>query len=58
MIDSYRGAPNLARLVSVSVRAFHGLMSDSARRRLWSGEAIMSVMNLEEIQKCGAWMNG
>ena len=29
--NSCRGAPNLARLVSVSVRAFHGLILDSAR---------------------------
>jgi len=31
---SYRGAPNLARFVSVSIWAFHGLILDSAKRRL------------------------
>ena len=35
VIDSCRGAPNLARLVSVITRAFHGLSLDSARRCLW-----------------------
>ena len=33
-MDSCRGAPNLARLVSVFSRAFQSLMLDSARRRL------------------------
>ena len=34
-VDSYIGAPNLARLVSVSFWAFQSLMIGSARRRLW-----------------------
>ena len=35
---SYRGVPNLARLVSVVARAFQSLITDSARRRLLTRE--------------------
>ena len=47
VVGSCRGAPNLARLVSVTTWAFHGLTVDSARRRLWvvMNEAGGVVMN-------------
>ena len=37
-VDSCRGVPNLARLVSVTAKVFQNLMLDSARRCLLNGE--------------------
>ena len=40
-VDSCRGVPNLARLVSVTAKVFQNLMLDSARRCLLAVKLII-----------------